>query len=155
MFTILRLTCYNRRSMSKHTFIQAVVIAIVQKGDKYLLTKRAEASDPKHLGKWQQPGGGLEFGETPEEALLREVREELGIEVTNIRFVPKVFTAIRETWQGLFMCFLCEMKDEHAKVTINEEASEYGWFTFEEMKGLDSLPKLMESMTFLRSIPNL
>ena len=60
------------------------VIAIIKKGDKYLLTKRQEIDkkDPKDfLGKWQLPGGGVNFGERVEEAVKREVKEELALDV--------------------------------------------------------------------------
>jgi 8-oxo-dGTP diphosphatase len=54
-----------------------VVAAIIRKGDKIFATQRG-------YGEWQDwwefPGGKMEAGETPEEALVREIREELPVE---------------------------------------------------------------------------
>ncbi|MGB9341610.1 MAG: 8-oxo-dGTP diphosphatase MutT [Polyangiales bacterium] len=56
-----------------------VAAAVVIRAGRVLLTRRAEG---QHLaGMWEFPGGKLEAGESPEEALVRECREECGIEV--------------------------------------------------------------------------
>jgi 8-oxo-dGTP diphosphatase len=56
-----------------------VAAAVVIEGGRVLLTQRAEG---KHLGGlWEFPGGKLEPGESPEKALVRECREECGIEI--------------------------------------------------------------------------
>jgi len=56
-----------------------VVAAILAREGRVLLTRRAEG---KHLaGLWEFPGGKVETWETPEEALVREIREELDLEV--------------------------------------------------------------------------
>lgn len=56
-----------------------VAAAVVIRDGRVLLTRRAEG---QHLaGLWEFPGGKLEEGESPEEALVRECREECGIEV--------------------------------------------------------------------------
>jgi 8-oxo-dGTP diphosphatase len=56
-----------------------VVVGVVQRGDEVLLTRRAEIQHQG--GKWEFPGGKFEAGEGPRDALHRELREELGIEV--------------------------------------------------------------------------
>ena len=52
--------------------------AIILKDDKILLVKRG--AEPG-IGKWSIPGGSMEFGETMEEAVKREVKEETGLDV--------------------------------------------------------------------------
>jgi len=54
-----------------------VVAAIIESGGKVLIGRRAPHHP--HPGKWEFPGGKVEPGETPEEALRRELEEELGI----------------------------------------------------------------------------
>jgi 8-oxo-dGTP diphosphatase len=53
---------------------------IVLDGDQILLC-RLSAEVPSHMGRWTLPGGGLEFGEHPEVAMVREVMEETGFDV--------------------------------------------------------------------------
>ncbi len=57
-----------------------VVAAVVRDGDRILLTQRPPGG-PLGL-QWEFPGGKIEPGESPEHALAREVREELGVEAT-------------------------------------------------------------------------
>jgi 8-oxo-dGTP diphosphatase len=55
-------------------------IGVVRRGGKILIAKRPAG---KHLaGFWEFPGGAVEPGETAEQAVVRELREELGLEVT-------------------------------------------------------------------------
>lgn len=56
-----------------------VVAALIRQGGQVLLTQRKPG---RHLGlSWEFPGGKVEAGETDEEALMRELREELGVSV--------------------------------------------------------------------------
>lgn len=56
-----------------------VAVALIERGGQLLICRRRD--DQAHAGKWEFPGGKVERGETPLAALLRELREELGIEV--------------------------------------------------------------------------
>ena len=56
-----------------------VVAAIIRKGDKIFATQRGYG---EWKGWWEFPGGKMEAGETPEEALVREIREELSAEIS-------------------------------------------------------------------------
>jgi 8-oxo-dGTP diphosphatase len=58
--------------------MQKVTIAIIEKCGKVLIAKRSKGDPLKDT--WEFPGGKVERGETPEECLRRELREELGIE---------------------------------------------------------------------------
>ncbi len=61
--------------------------AIILDGDKILLEKRKNAPSK---GKWSVPGGLVELGESVEQAVIREVKEETGLEVIEPRFVDIV-----------------------------------------------------------------
>jgi len=62
-----------------------VVAAVITKGDgrdsAFLLHRKTEPRNPELVGKLEYPGGMIEYGESPEEALRREIREELEREV--------------------------------------------------------------------------
>lgn len=126
--------------------IQTVVIAVIKQGDRFLFTRRVE-QDPEDSGShhfWQLPGGALEFGETPEEAVTREVREEAGLAISIKTIIPYIPAPVRNnTWQGILIPFLCSVKGE-AKVILNDEADAYDWITVEEARSLQSLEYCIE-----------
>ncbi len=64
-----------------------VAAGILEKDNRILICRRR--ADQPHAGKWEFPGGKLEPGETPEAALIRELREELGIEASSPREVTR------------------------------------------------------------------
>lgn len=129
--------------------IVPVVIAAIKKDNRFLLTKRVtfDNEDKEYAPfAWNLPGGGIEFGETPEEALTREIKEELNIDVVIEAHVPKMFTQVRKRWQGIFILYLCRF-DPKQTITLNDEAEEYGWFTIDEAKTIKSFPKTIAMMT--------
>jgi 8-oxo-dGTP diphosphatase len=62
-----------------------VVAGIIFNGTDVLIAKRAQ--NKSQAGLWEFPGGKIEFGESSEECLIRELREELGIEVVVNHFI--------------------------------------------------------------------
>ena len=65
-----------------------VVGAIIKDGDRYLVGQRA--ANKSQGGLWEFMGGKIEPGETPEQALARECREELALEIENERIIDSV-----------------------------------------------------------------
>lgn len=123
---------------------QVVVIGIIQKGDTYLVTKRIQTGkdDAGFNGKWQFPGGGLEFGEAPSETLVRELKEELDVEVSILRYLRPLSVIHYTWWHGILLPYVCELKDPNAEIRLNEEASEYRWCTKSEIKKLEAILSL-------------
>jgi len=64
-----------------------VVAAILQKDGSVLLCQRR--ADQPHPLKWEFPGGKVEAGETPEEAVVRELREELAIDASRVKEITR------------------------------------------------------------------
>lgn len=60
--------------------VQFAQKAVIERGGKLLLVRKS-LDDPHQPGRWEFPGGRLENGESPDEALAREVREEVGLDV--------------------------------------------------------------------------
>ena len=134
--------------MKKQKMIIGVVGLPIRQDGKILLTKRYAPQSPDWHGKWQLAGGGMEFGETPEQTLAREFQEELQVSAQIIFPWPIVGTKV---WYGdhldskadthiTLFCYLVDIGDQEIDVSGDEETSEYAWFSFEEALRLDYLP---------------
>lgn len=128
--------------------IQAIAIGVIYnpEKDKFLLTQRKDV-DVEHsefMNCWNFPGGGIEFGESPEKAVVRELKEELGIDTFIHHIIPKVFSTVRSHWHGLLICFVCTMKQYNSSIVLNHEANQYGWFSLDEIQQLPTLPLVYE-----------
>jgi 8-oxo-dGTP diphosphatase len=86
-----------------------VVAAVVERGGRYLITRRLEGT---HLaGLWEFPGGKILPGEKPEDALRRELKEELGVEAAVGELIEAVtWTYPEKTVRILF--FRCAVQGE-------------------------------------------
>src|SRR5690348_7509587 len=73
--------CYNPRMKAGKDYIGVGVgAAIFNKEGKLLITLRGKKAKNER-GKWEIPGGSVEWGETFAQAIVREIKEELGIEI--------------------------------------------------------------------------
>lgn len=122
--------------------ITSVVLVVIRSRNKYLLTHRVsnDEEDQNFKDHWQIPGGGQEFMEKLEDAARREAKEELGLDIEIQKIIPKVFDAIRNDWHGLLHCFICKIIDKNQKISLNEEADRFAWFTVDEIKNLPAFP---------------
>ncbi len=88
----------------------------------------------KWAGKYVVPGGHVELGETLEAALRREVAEETGLAIRDIRFVGvQEFIYDAAFWQPrhfIFFDYAC--RTDQTEVRLNDEAEEYVWATVDE-----------------------
>lgn len=76
-------------------------------------------------GEWWFPGGRIQKGESLEEALHREVKEETGLEIISAKFIG-VYSRIFPERHDITVAYLCRCKD--GVVKLNDEHSEYGFF---------------------------
>ena len=92
--------------MSKPVLLVSAA-ALVDTDNRVLIAQRPEGRSM--AGLWEFPGGKVEPGETPEQALIRELREELGIEVCNTCLAPFTFAShTYEKFHLLMPLFLCK-----------------------------------------------
>jgi 8-oxo-dGTP diphosphatase len=63
--------------------MKLATLCYVKKDGKTLMLHRMKRSDDVHIGKWNGLGGKIHMGETPEECVIREVKEESGLEIRN------------------------------------------------------------------------
>lgn len=108
--------------MSKPILLVAAA-ALVDTDNRVLLSKRPEGK--QLAGLWEFPGGKVDAGETPEEALIRELDEELGIEVCDTCLAPFTFASYPYREFHLLMpLFLCRKWEGDV---IAREGQEIAW----------------------------
>ena len=92
----------RRRAGTTEAEMRATTLCYLERGGQYLMLHRIrKKNDPNH-DKWIGVGGGIEEGETPEECLLREVREETGL--TLIRYEKRgVIDFVSDEWEDEVM----------------------------------------------------
>jgi 8-oxo-dGTP diphosphatase len=111
-----------------------VVAALVRDGTRILMSRRR--ADQPMPGLWEFPGGKVEPGESPTEALAREVREELGCDVEVGRIHEVVFHAYPEF--DLYMLVYAATISRGTPRAL--EVAEVTWVEATELPGLDLLP---------------
>ncbi len=119
-----------------------VVAAVIRKGDRIFATQRGYG-DFKDW--WEFPGGKMEAGETPQEALVREIREELdaGVEVGGLlRTVEYDYPAVHLTLH----CFWCTLVGEALHLNEHEAAR---WLSASELSSVRWLPADEELMPLI------
>lgn len=77
-------------------------LCYIEKDDKYLMLHRVKKVNDENHDKWIGVGGKFEYGESPEDCLLREVREETGLVLTKYRF-RGVVTFVSNEWGTEYM----------------------------------------------------
>ena len=93
---------------------------------------------------WDLPGGKMEFGETAEETLKREIYEELGIEIKPIKVIDTWNYMHNDNCQITGIIYYSEMKTD--KIRISEEHHGFDWIGFEDINEIFSKDFLLEKM---------
>jgi 8-oxo-dGTP diphosphatase len=93
-----------------------------------LLVVRRAAHDT-HPNVWELPGGASDYGEVPEDATKREVKEETGLDVivSYPLSTDSIFSIRNEQLQIIRIAYLCRLKDDTQDVLLSEEHSAYQW----------------------------
>lgn len=110
-----------------------VVAAVIGSNKKIFATARGYG---EFKGQWEFPGGKIELGETPEEALVREIKEELETDIK----VGKLIHTIEYDYSSFHLsmdCFWCEVINGDL---ILKEAEDVRWLTKEQLYDVKWLP---------------
>ena len=106
-----------------------VVAAIIQNSQgEYLCCKRGDWKSAPN--KWEFPGGKAEPGESLEDALVREIREELGTQIKVVRQFDRTTSGDID-----LVCFVCDLVGE--ALTNSTDHSELRWVKEQELSKLD------------------
>lgn len=110
-----------------------VVAAIIADGDKYFATQRGYG---EWKGYWEFPGGKIEVGETPKEALHREIKEELDAEID----VGNKLCTVEYDYPNFHLsmdCFLAKVKSGTLTLKEHDAAK---WLHRDELDSINYLP---------------
>lgn len=130
--------------------VAALGLPVSRDRKKVLLTQRHAPDYPLWHHKWQLAGGGVDFGEEMEAAVIREIWEELHVKAKIIHPYPIVKTSIwyanesdeKMDTHVILITYLVDIGDQVPDLSQDPdwETSAFGWFTLEEAEHLDNLP---------------
>ena len=124
-----------------------VVAAVIRKGDKILATQRGYG---EWKDWWEFPGGKMEGRETPEDALKREIREELSTEISVDDFLCTVEYDYPKFRLKMY-CFLCSLTSEALRLNEHEAAR---WLAKDELESVRWLPADLEVVEKIKDALN-
>jgi 8-oxo-dGTP diphosphatase len=111
--------------------IYSAVKSLIVEDSKFLIIKQNIGD----YSVWDLPGGKIEFGESPYDALKREVKEETDLEIDIVKPIG-IWWFFRKTDNDQVVCttFLCKCKDPNVKLNVagNEKITEFKWVSKED-----------------------
>ena len=113
--------------------IVRVVAAVIRDGDRIFAAARGYG---EYKGWWEFPGGKIEAGETPEEALVREIHEELDTEIR----VGELIDTIEYDYPTFHLSMDCFWAEVIAGRLVLKEAEDARWLTKETLESVQWLP---------------
>lgn len=121
-----------------------VVAAAIERDGRYLVARRTRPADV--AGLWEFPGGKVEAGETDEQALVREIREELGVEIAVGRRVAGEWPLRDHLVLHLYRATI----DRDGEPQPLEQHDRVRWVILEDFDSVDWLPSDLDAVRALR-----
>ena len=122
-----------------------VVAAIIRDGDRIFATQRGYG---EFKDGWEFPGGKIEAGESSEEALVREIREELEIQIMIDRFIHTVEYDY-PSFHLSMDCYICHIEKGSPVLTEHEAAK---WLSMNNIDSVSWLPADIEVVDKLKKL---
>ena len=120
-----------------------VVAAIIHKDNKILATKRGYG---EFINQWEFPGGKMEENETKEEALIREIKEELNVEIEITNFALDLEYQY-PTFYLKMSCYDCIIKKGTPKLLEHNDAR---WLSRDELDDVNWIPADIAAVDYLK-----
>ena len=105
-----------------------VVTGILKDNDKLLIVKR-NSNDDLYPGAWEFPGGHVEDGETLEEALKRELKEEIGFNDDFEPVITHYTDEIKDNYHDIELDFIINVDSNKVQIKLSTEHEDYQWVT--------------------------
>lgn len=129
----------DRRQSSDHLKLAAVAVTIFEhNGDAAVIVTKRSPRLKEHTGQWAMPGGRVDAGETVIEAALRELREEVNLDLSEDQVLGTLDDYITRSGYVITPVVVwADIDDQHLRPNPDEVASIHP-FTFQELKREDS-----------------
>lgn len=122
------------------------VIVVIRCKDKFLLVQRS-GNDDIFPDKWQNLGGKIELGETIESAIKREVKEEIGLKVTQHPVFLQSYSWKKDEGSpirlGLIFLINLDGKPDNYQIKLDRELSNFDWFNLKQAGGKNEKDELI------------
>ncbi len=118
------------------------IILVIRAENKFLLVKRSKTDDI-FPGYWQNMGGKVEVGETVEQAIYREMVEEVGLKSSSTPIFLHSYSWTKDfhspTKLGLIFLIKMPQQIKELKIKLCEELDDFGWYSLDEAKKLKTI----------------
>lgn len=128
--------------------VKVVAAIVVKKEDKEELIYATQRGYGDFKDGWEFPGGKVEPGESPEDALVREIREELAIQIS----IDNHFHTVEYDYPSFHLsmdCFICHIEQGSPVLTEHEAAK---WLSMENIDSVNWLPADIEVVDKLKQL---
>lgn len=138
----------NLKNEKHRKTINVYLGCVLDEKSRILITNRCEKKLQEVDGKWELPGGKIEFGETIEQCIEREVHEETGYEVECQKILPvsqiNLWNYETHDQHTIIIACLCKLKNNNQKEVNDHAINSCKWIKYEERANYDYLPGILK-----------